>query len=555
MSSAKLPPVPTRTLVSLGSALAGAAVLGGLALFNRAQARRAEERYPARGRFIQVSGVRLHYLERGEGPPVVLLHGNGATAEDFEVAGLIDRLSSNHRVLAFDRPGFGYSTRPRDRTWTAKEQAWLIQRALSRLSVEKPIVVGHSWGTLAAASLALDFPDDVGALVLLSGYYFPAPRVDVLLSTLNAVPVLGDILNHTIAPLIGKLMAPIAVKKVFAPDPVPERFGTFPLALSLRPQQLAATAQDTAQMIPAALAMEARYHELAMPIAIVAGERDEIVETEAQSERLAKVLRQSAMTIEPETGHMVHYFALDRIVEAVDRIADTAKARDAAPSGARAIIFDIDGTLVDSVDLHAEAWQEALRDFGHDIEFDVIRHQIGKGGDQLMPALLSKAEIAAHGEALEQHRSTLFKARYLSRVVAFPQVRTLFERLRADGKRIVLASSAKKDEIAVYKKIAGITDLVETEVSGDDVSKSKPHGDIFAVAIKKLANLGIGDIIAVGDTPYDAAAAAKAGIRTVGVLCGGFPKKELTAAGCFAIYQDPKDLLLHYDRWTVTAAH
>lgn len=335
MSSAKLPLASTRTLLPLGSALAGVAILGGLALVNRALSRRAERRFPARGKFVEVSGVRLHYLERGEGAPVVLLHGNGATAEDFEAAGLIDRLGANHRVVAFDRPGFGYSARPRDHTWTAKDQARLIHQALSLLSVEKPVVVGHSWGTLAAARLALDFPDDVAALVLLSGYYFHTPRFDVLLSSLNALPVLGDILNHTITPLIGRLMAPIAVKKIFAPNPVPEHFAKFPLALSLRPKQLTATARDTAHMIPAARSMEARYHELTMPIAIVAGERDEIVETEAQSERLAKVLRQSAMTIEPETGHMVHYFALDRIVEAIDRVSHTRRIRDVAPKVTR----------------------------------------------------------------------------------------------------------------------------------------------------------------------------------------------------------------------------
>src|SRR6201986_548983 len=109
MYSAKLPAVSARTSVSLASILTGIAILGGLAVFNHRQAQRAERRYPARGRFLEVSGVRLHYLERGEGPPVVLLHGNGATAEEFEAAGLIDRLSVNHGVLAFDRPGFGYS--------------------------------------------------------------------------------------------------------------------------------------------------------------------------------------------------------------------------------------------------------------------------------------------------------------------------------------------------------------------------------------------------------------------------------------------------------------
>jgi pimeloyl-ACP methyl ester carboxylesterase len=188
--------------------------------------------------------------------------------------------------------------------------------------------MGHSWGTLAAVNLALEFPDDVAALILLSGYYFHTPRFDVLLSSVNALPVLGDILNHTIAPLIGKLMERIAVKKVFAPNPVPERFAAFPLALSLRPRQLAATARDAAQMTAAARSMETRYHELTMPIAIVAGERDEIVETKAQSERLAKALRHSAMTIEPQTGHMVHYFAVDRIVEAIDHTTHAVTTRE-----------------------------------------------------------------------------------------------------------------------------------------------------------------------------------------------------------------------------------
>jgi hypothetical protein len=109
----------------------------------------------------------------------------------------------------------------------------------------------------------LDFPDDAAALVLLSGYYFHTSRFDVLLSIVNALPVLGDILNHTITPLISKLMAPAAVRKVFAPNPVPERFATFPLALALRPRQLSASARDTVQMIPAALSMETRYHNLA----------------------------------------------------------------------------------------------------------------------------------------------------------------------------------------------------------------------------------------------------------------------------------------------------
>ena len=215
---------------------------------------------------------------------------------------------------------------------------------------------------------------------------------------------------------------------------------------------------------------------------------------------------------------------------------------------AKAVIFDVDGTLVDSVDLHAQAWQEAFRDFGHDIAYEEIRGQIGKGGDQLMPVFLSKQELEQKGAALEEHRGKLLRERYLPRVTAFPRVRELFERLQRDGKRIALASSAKDDELEVYKRVARIADLIQTETSSDDAEKSKPHPDIFEAAMSQLDGVAREDVVVVGDTPYDAEAAAKAGLRTIGLLCGGFPEQDLKGAGCVAIYADPADLLAQYDR-------
>ncbi len=214
----------------------------------------------------------------------------------------------------------------------------------------------------------------------------------------------------------------------------------------------------------------------------------------------------------------------------------------------KAVIFDVDGTLVDSVDLHAQSWQEAFRDFGHDIAFENIRSQIGKGGDQLMPMFLSKEELERKGAALEEHRGKLLRQKYLPRVAGFPCVRELFERLRRDGKQIALASSAKGDELEAYKKAARIEDLIQTETSSDDAEKSKPHPDIFEAAMQRLDGVSREDVVVVGDTPYDAEAAAKAGLRTIGVLCGGFPEHGLKRAGCIAIYKDPADLLAQYDR-------
>ncbi len=214
----------------------------------------------------------------------------------------------------------------------------------------------------------------------------------------------------------------------------------------------------------------------------------------------------------------------------------------------QAVIFDVDGTLVDSVDQHAHAWVDAFRDYGHELAFEDVRSQIGKGGDQFMPVFLNKAELEEKGADLAEHRSRILKKRYLSQITGFPKVRKLFKRLQGDGKRVVLASSAKANELETYKKLAGIGDLIDTETSADDAQRSKPSPDIFLAALEHLEGIRREDVLVVGDTPYDAEAAGKAGLRTVGVLCGGFSEQSLRDAGCIAIYKDPADLLAQYDR-------
>ena len=208
----------------------------------------------------------------------------------------------------------------------------------------------------------------------------------------------------------------------------------------------------------------------------------------------------------------------------------------------KAAIFDIDGTLVDSVDLHASAWQEALVKFGHDVTFEQARSQIGKGGDQLIPAFLTEEEQKDHGEEMEEWRGELFKSKYLPLVRPFSAVPELLRRIRDAGLRIAVASSAKKSELEVYLEIACVTKLVDVATSSDDAEQSKPAPDIFHVALKKLGVDG-SEAIAIGDTPYDAMAAGKASIRTIGVLCGGFTEAELREGGCVAVYPGPAALL------------
>jgi HAD superfamily hydrolase (TIGR01509 family) len=213
----------------------------------------------------------------------------------------------------------------------------------------------------------------------------------------------------------------------------------------------------------------------------------------------------------------------------------------------KAAIFDIDGTLVDSVDLHAQAWQEAFEHFGHRFALHEVRSQIGKGGDQLMPVFLPPEEFQSKGKEIQKWRGELFRREYLPKVKAFPMVRELFQRLLADGWRLSLASSAKESELKIYKEIADIADLLEAETSADDAEKSKPHPDIFEAAMERLGHISPSDCVVIGDSPYDAEAATKAGIRSIGFLCGGFSKPELIEAGYERLYLGPGDLLTYYD--------
>jgi HAD superfamily hydrolase (TIGR01509 family) len=188
-----------------------------------------------------------------------------------------------------------------------------------------------------------------------------------------------------------------------------------------------------------------------------------------------------------------------------------------------AVLFDIDGTLIDSNDLHAAAWREAFLHFGVDLPHDVVRAQIGKGGDNLIPALLSKELVERRKDEIDEYRSELFKRDYLPRVVPFPGVRALFERIVADGKKIVLASSAKGEEVEFHMGVIGARDLITATTSADDVEHSKPCPDIFAAALQKVQPLGAEEVLVVGDTPYDVQAAKKLGMRVIGVRSGGFP--------------------------------
>lgn len=304
--------------------LAIAAGLGVLAGVNAAVARRTERRHPPEGRFITVDGVRLHYTDRGVGRPVVLVHGNAVSGHDYDTSGIAEMLAQTNRVIIFDRPGFGHSDRPRRRVWSAEHQAELLHKALASLQVQRPVVVGHSWGTLVALALALDNPTDTAGLVLLSGYYFPTLRLDAPLVAPVATPILGDLLRYTVSPVLGWLLMPAFKRTLFAPARVPARFkAEYSAAMALRPSQVRATAEDGTLMVPNAQRLSRRYGEIAMPVVVMAGHGDKIV-SNRQAERLHEAIPGSSLRIIEGVGHMLHHIASRAVVAAVTELSHEA---------------------------------------------------------------------------------------------------------------------------------------------------------------------------------------------------------------------------------------
>ncbi len=212
----------------------------------------------------------------------------------------------------------------------------------------------------------------------------------------------------------------------------------------------------------------------------------------------------------------------------------------------RAALLDFDGTLADSNDAHARAWVETChRDGLREVTFEQVRPLIGMGGDKLLEALLNLASDDPRSLELREQRGTLFLERYLAEVEPFPRVRDLLTHLRAMGLTLIVATSARSDEFTRMAQHIGIDDLIDGASSSDDADESKPAPDIVEASLK-LAGCAPNQAFLLGDTPYDAAAAARAGVAFIGVRCGGWPAHELAA---LAVYDDPADLVA---RWSTT---
>ena len=208
------------------------------------------------------------------------------------------------------------------------------------------------------------------------------------------------------------------------------------------------------------------------------------------------------------------------------------------------VLLDVDGTLIDSNDAHARAWVDVCEEFGKECDYDEIRAMIGMGGDKLMPKAFGIDHDSREGKKMSERRSEIFLERYLPTLKPFPKARDLLVRMRADGHALVVATSAKSDEMAKLLEVAGVGDLLEEATSSSDAENSKPDPDIVEAALRK-SEAAAEDAIMLGDTPYDIAAASGAGVAIVAVRCGGWADEDL--GGAIATYADPADLLRRDD--------
>jgi len=305
----------------------GGAALVGAMLYRSRRTAEAEAAHPPRGRFIAADGARLHYVDVGEGPPVVLIHGVGTTLEDWFVSGIVERLVPHHRVIALDRPGHGYSDRPGSIHWSPERQARSIAAMMHRLGAQDAIVVGHSFGVLPAMALALQHSGYARALVLVAGCYYPGASVAETAEFVPSLPLVGPLARLTLGPPLARRAMPGLIEAMFEPQPPTRAFlRDYPMELALRPGQLGASAEDAGAIEAAVRRFSPHYSRIGCRMTVVTGSGDGIFDPDAQSRRFAGETRGARLIVVPAAGHMVHHSGVDRVAVAV---RDTARGRPA----------------------------------------------------------------------------------------------------------------------------------------------------------------------------------------------------------------------------------
>lgn len=319
-----LPPRTQRWRRSLAiTALAALLLLALGALWTAMLVHDAERLHPATGSFVVVDGARLHVLDRGAGSTIVLVHGAFGGAEDWEPT-ILDALARKHRVLAFDRPGHGHSDPVARCDGDPREQARVLLHAWRALGVERPVVVGFSYGAAVALAIALEARGDVGALVTINGAMHSWGGTFEPAYDLAATPGIGPLFTHTWATPLASLIAPSSVRRAFAPLDVPSTFDRSPIALAIRPRSFEANAADIDALDPFLRGQEQRYPELALPLVVVVAEEDQVTTPSIHSHALAREVPGAELVSVPGAGHQLPYTHTALVIEAIERAAARA---------------------------------------------------------------------------------------------------------------------------------------------------------------------------------------------------------------------------------------
>jgi pimeloyl-ACP methyl ester carboxylesterase len=307
----------------LTAAATGATALGASGCATGA--RGPEMRYPPLGGFVTVDGVRLHYLDRGEGPPVALIHGASGNLRDFAYA-LVDRLAARgYRVVAFDRPGFGFSDRPPGRGWNPEAQGRLLAQAARQLGAAPAIVAGHSWGGAAAMGWALADPEATAGVLSIAGATYPWGGDAGLFYRLAASDLLGGPVRALAGAFVSDDRPEAIIDRLFRPNTPPPGYARFVgVGLALRPETFRANAEDLDGLNAALGAMAPRYPTVAAPVEALHGEADRTVWAEVHAAPLARDTPRGRLTLLSGVGHMPHHVAEDAVLAAVDRLAGRA---------------------------------------------------------------------------------------------------------------------------------------------------------------------------------------------------------------------------------------
>jgi pimeloyl-ACP methyl ester carboxylesterase len=302
----------------LGGTTATLAAMGMKAYSNRI-VRKATEQYPPIGEFVTVEGVTLHYLAVGMGQPVVFLHASGVVLQDFTLS-IFDRVAASYQAIVFDRPGYGYSDQPADQPLSVGLNARLIHDALASRGVERPILVGHSYGGAVALNYALEYPSQVAGLVLLAPSAYAEGFSVFPMFYIPDIPLLGWLFLHMVWPPLARMGASLFYGGMFAPDSPPDIVVKTMAGFAVRRTYFRALAAEVKRLPRDLRRQSRRYEEIRIPVVIVTGEADQVDPPEQQAYRLHRAIPHSQLITLEETGHVIHYGHPHVVMDAIAQV-------------------------------------------------------------------------------------------------------------------------------------------------------------------------------------------------------------------------------------------